>query len=141
MSRTPNDLDLTDPIWAVQNLLLSIPECLACISGMKPTGDVLSELKRFENKWQEVAKVSNVFSTYRCACMKILATLHSQNVKHVIWRSREVAELLCDVIEGSVKYSHSENDVDGEPTSEIDTIISSPESLSSTTLAHIQEVT
>ena len=102
MSKDSNDLDITDPIWTVQKLLVSIPECLTCIDGMKPTGDMLSELKRFENKWQEVAKVSNVFSTYRCACMKILATLHSQNVKRVIWRSREVAELLCDIIEGLV---------------------------------------
>ena len=103
MSKDSNDLDITDPIWTVQKLLVSIPECLTCIDGMKPTGDMLSELKRFEIKWQAVAKVSNVFSTYRCACTKIVLTSpHLQNVKYVIWRSREVAELLCDVIEGLV---------------------------------------
>ncbi|KAK7683344.1 hypothetical protein QCA50_013606 [Cerrena zonata] len=73
-SKQPNS---TDKIWTMQRLLVSVPGCLKDIRGMKPTGDMLTEFKRFEIKWQDVAKA----------------------IKNIMWRSRGLAERVCDAAE------------------------------------------
>lgn len=56
----PAQQSSTDKIWTIQRLLVSVPRYLQCIGEMQPTGDVLSEYKRFEVKWQEIAKVNSI---------------------------------------------------------------------------------